>query len=158
MMTFSESQIDGHRKIRTFAHHRPTKCEQGLKERIQCHHGVLKTVFPFESPTIETDVPVREFVDQIEQSWYDGVETIRRHLFLNKLDERLTPSQDPAVHDIVRHRCMGIISELMPGRLLEECDLAEEEPERVEPRQEHPRDNFSHAFFSEAKVVATDYG
>jgi len=52
---------------------------------------------------------------------------------------------------------MGIISELMPGRLLEECDLAEEEPERVEPGQEHPRDNLSHAFFSEAKIVATDY-
>ena len=66
MMTLSESQNDGNRKIRNFAHHRPTECEQGFKERIQCHHGVLKTVFPFESPTIETDVPVREFVDQIE--------------------------------------------------------------------------------------------
>jgi len=73
MMTLSESQNDASRKIRMFAYHRSTECEQGLKERIQCHHSILKTVFSFESPTIETDVPVREFVDQIEQSWYDGV-------------------------------------------------------------------------------------
>jgi hypothetical protein len=52
---------------------------------------------------------------------------------------------------------MGIISELIPSRLFEECDLAEEEPERIEPGKKHARNNLSHALFSKAKVVTTDY-
>ena len=62
-----------HRKQFPFAYHRSAECEQCLKKRVQRHFSVLKTIFPFESPTIETYVPVREFVDQVEQSWYDGV-------------------------------------------------------------------------------------
>jgi hypothetical protein len=52
---------------------------------------------------------------------------------------------------------MGIISELMSRCLFEKCNLAEEEPERIEPGKEHPRDNLSHALFSESQIVATDY-
>jgi len=52
---------------------------------------------------------------------------------------------------------MGVISEVMPSRLLEERDLAEEEPERIEPGKKHARDDLSHALFSKAKIVAADY-
>jgi hypothetical protein len=45
---------------------------------------------------------------------------------------------------------MSIISEIMSYCLLEKSDLAEEKPERVEPRKKHPRDNLSHALFSES--------
>jgi hypothetical protein len=45
---------------------------------------------------------------------------------------------------------MSIISEFMSYCLLEKSDLAEEEPERIEPRKEDPRDNLSHALFSES--------
>jgi hypothetical protein len=45
---------------------------------------------------------------------------------------------------------MSIISELMSYCLLEKGDLAEEEPERIEPGEKHPRDYLSHALFSES--------
>jgi hypothetical protein len=52
---------------------------------------------------------------------------------------------------------MGIILELMSYRLLEECDLAKEEPKRVEPGKKHSRDDLSHTLFSEAEIVAAYY-
>jgi hypothetical protein len=45
---------------------------------------------------------------------------------------------------------MSIISEFMSYCLLEKSDLAEEEPERVEPGKKHSRDNLSYALFSES--------
>jgi len=45
---------------------------------------------------------------------------------------------------------MSIISEFMSCCLLEKCDLAEEEPERIEPGKEHTRDNLSHALLPES--------
>jgi hypothetical protein len=52
---------------------------------------------------------------------------------------------------------MGIVSELVSRSLLEKCNLAEEEPERIEPGKKHSRDNLSHALFSKSQIVATDY-
>jgi hypothetical protein len=45
---------------------------------------------------------------------------------------------------------MSIVLEFMSYCLLEKSDLAEEETERIEPGKKHPRDNLSHALFSES--------
>jgi hypothetical protein len=37
------------------------------------------------------------------------------------------------------------------------CNLAQEESERVQPREHNTRDDLANAFFSETKIVATDH-
>lgn len=53
---------------------------------------------------------------------------------------------------------MGVVFEGVACGFFEQCDLAEEEPEGVEPGQENAGDDFADAFFAEAEVVSSDDG
>ena len=59
-----------------------------------------------EAPAVEADVPISEFVEEVEQGWHHVVETIRLHLGAHAADQRLLARQDPTVEDVrrVAHR------------------------------------------------------
>jgi len=71
------------------------------------------------------------------------------------LDQSLTARQDPSVQNICALRCIVVVDELF-SRVGKELDLTEVEVERVDPSENHVRENFSNAFFPEAEVVGTD--
>lgn len=49
---------------------------EGLEQRVQGRHGVLVTTVTLESVSVESDVPVRQFGDQVQQSRYDRVQSV----------------------------------------------------------------------------------
>lgn len=47
-----------------FTHHRAAQGIQGLEERVQGRHRVFGSPFPLQARTVETNVPISEFVDE----------------------------------------------------------------------------------------------
>lgn len=73
-------------------------------------------------------------------------------------DERLTAGDDPAIHHIVRPRGGRIVAKVDAKLLADDGNVGEEEAERVEPGQEHGRDDVPDAVLAEAQVLAPDDG
>ena len=80
------------------------------------------------------------------------------HLFPHQFDEGLASCQDPSIHHVRGLLGVGIIDELLPVLLLIQIRVSKEEAERVQPWQQHSRDNLSHSFLSEAQVLRSDNG
>jgi hypothetical protein len=146
--------MDRHTSVVTY--HRLTQGEQRLEQRVERRERVLLAVLALQPPPVEPDVPVRQLVDQVQQPRDDRVQPVRRHLLPDELDERLAAREDPAVHDVARHRRVRVVLEVDLARLAVERDLAEEEAERVEPGEEDAGDDLADALFAEAEVVAAD--
>ena len=81
-------------------YHRLAQSEQRFEQCVERCYCVFLAVLTLQSPPVEADVPIRELVNQVEQTWDDSVESVRSHLFPHEADKRLTPCQDPAVHNV----------------------------------------------------------
>jgi hypothetical protein len=80
------------------------------------------------------------------------------HLIVNKLDESLTPSQNPAIHDVGGPLSGRIPFKIDATFIPQQCHLAEEEAERVEPRQENSAHNLLDTLLAETEIIAADDG
>lgn len=100
------------------AHHCTAQREQRLEKRVQRGYRILRTVLALQPSSIESNVPIRQLVDEIQQAREDAVKPVRSHLLAEQQDEGLTAREDPSVHDVARERRMRVVLERDAGRFL----------------------------------------
>jgi hypothetical protein len=146
---------------------------QGLEQGVQRGDGIVVAVLALQSSPVESDIPIRQLVDEVEQTRHDGVQSVgyqesakinpngtrlTLHLLFHMLDQRLTPRQDPPVHHVLRLGRPVVIHKPLAVRALVQFRLGEEEAERVDPLADDGASDFTDAFVLEREVVATDDG
>lgn len=60
----------------------------------------MNAKFSLATFAVESDVPVREFINELGEFSKHGVQPVCSHLFFDDLDDLLTASQNPTIHDI----------------------------------------------------------
>lgn len=72
----SEALVDVLGEERSESGQSADECEEGLEEGVEGVGSILETVLSLESSSVESDVPVREFVDEVEHLGDDSVESV----------------------------------------------------------------------------------
>lgn len=136
-------------------HHGKTKSQKGLIQSIEGCPCVLDTAGTLQTTSVETNIPVGQISDEIEKLGDDSVESVSRHLGLDMLDQCLTSSQDPSVHDVCGLFGVVIVHKLLACSLLEKFNLTKIKVERVDPLEDNVGQNLSHTFLTESEVVGS---
>jgi len=71
------------------------------------------------------------------------------------LNERLTTSQDPSVHDVGALWRIVVNDEFLASGLLEKLDLTQVEVEGIDPLEDHVGQNLPNTFLSESQVLTS---
>ncbi|KAH3671882.1 hypothetical protein OGAPHI_000068 [Ogataea philodendri] len=123
----------------------------------QCVHGlqtIVNTVLALQSLSVETNVPVGQLVNQVQQLWNNGVQTVLFHLSTDELDQRLDRGQQPAVHNVCRSG-LWVVLEVNTFKFLEQSNLAFQELVGVPPWQQNLRNNLLDTFFFELQGLGS---
>jgi hypothetical protein len=86
------------------------------------------------------------------------IQQLTSHLLVDVLDEGLTTSQDPPIHDILTLGSIVVVDELLARSSLVQLDLAEVEVEGIDPFQQDVGQDLSNTFLSESKIVTSYNG
>jgi hypothetical protein len=100
--------------------------EQHIEQDVEGNQLILRTCFSLESGSVESDVPVGEVLEELEQFGDDGVESVLLHLCSDGFDEVLGTCDDPPVHKVVelaREGDLLIVGELLVVIALETVDV-----------------------------------
>jgi hypothetical protein len=81
---------------RWYTHHRAAQSIQGLEECVQGRDRLFGSPFPLQASTVETNIPISEFVDEQEQSWYHRIQAIGSRGLL-ALAKHIDSGDSPAI-------------------------------------------------------------
>ena len=79
-----------------------------------------------------------------------GMRRLTSHLLVDVLNEGLTTSQDPPVHDVLTIGSIMVVDKLLARGSLVKLDLAKVEVEGVDPFQQDIGQDLSNTFLSES--------
>ena len=162
------------------------QCVESLEQGVERGDGILSTALSLESVSVESNVPVGEFGNEVEESGHHGVESVgcerqggrdtilvgvdggstndiapprlTLHLLLDVLDQRLTPCQDPPVHDVLRLGSVRVVHKLFSVSSLVKLGLTDEESQTVDPSSDDGVSDVSYTVVLEDQVVTSYNG
>lgn len=72
-----------------------------------------KDIGYLQSLAVETNIPIGQRLDQLEETRNDGVKPVSSHLFANKLDQGLAAGKHPSVHDVLGLLHIVLVNEII---------------------------------------------
>lgn len=161
--TVSEVLVELLRQEWCDARHQDGRAEQDIEEDVEAPLLLLDAFVTFHTWPVQSDVPVRQLLEELKEWWHNVVELVAVHLTSDVLDEVLIGRHDPAVHEVVISSKvdlhLGVEDEVKTCRLLIPGDVLDQESVGIEPWQEDLLDHRLYSWLPELKLLGShDWG
>lgn len=128
-----------------------------FEKDIQTLVPVLISSFSFQSLSVESNVPVSEIFQKVEQFGHYCVQPVFLHFHLHLHDQILTTGKNPLVHEI-SHILLFLVFELEIGLNFVSLDVLDQESVGIVPGEEHISNDRSNSIFLEIKSFCPHQG